>query len=404
MATGADRISALIIKHLNKGLDEAERVELQEWMDQSVINRQVVEEFLAEDKLREGIINLYSTKEKIWQRLDKQIPGLDEQVPDQKPAPAIPFGRPFWKYTAAAVILILLTGAIYLLLNKGAGPKQDKLAGQSERFKNDVAPGSNRATLTLASGRTIILDSVQNGSLARQGSARILKLTNGQLVYSPSGQQTGETLYNTISTPRGGQYHIVLTDGTGVWLNAASSIKFPASFTGKERRVTITGEAYFEVAKNAAMPFVVSTEKDAEVQVLGTHFNVNAYSDEASMNTTLLEGSVQVKQGNAMDLLRPGQRAELSKDGKIRLVNDADTEEAVAWKNGNFQFQNDGIGTIMRQICRWYDVKIIYEGKIPAGTYSGGVSRNTKISNVLKILELSDLHFRIEGNTLTVLP
>ncbi|HMH24788.1 MAG TPA: FecR domain-containing protein, partial [Puia sp.] len=306
--------------------------------------------------------------------------------------------------TAAAVILILLTGSLYRLLNKGKGTRQDKLAGQSERFKNDVLPGSDKATLTLANGRTIVLDSAVNGSLAQQGSARILKLTNGQLVYSPSGQKTAEILYNMIATPRGGQYHIVLTDGTGVWLNAASSIKFPAAFSGKERRVTITGEAYFEVAKNAAMPFIVSTEKDGEVRVLGTQFNVNAYSDEVSMNITLLEGAVQVRQGNAMDLLRPGQMAGLTGDGKIRLVNDADTEEAVAWKNGNFQFQNDGIGTIMRQISRWYDVKVIYEGKIPGGTYSGGVSRNTKMSNVLKILELSDLHFRIEGNTLTVLP
>ncbi|MEP7258201.1 MAG: FecR domain-containing protein [Flavitalea sp.] len=304
---------------------------------------------------------------------------------------------------AAAVIALLFLAAGYFFYHSrnlskemGGGP------AMTAAITPDIAPGYSGAILTLSNGEKLVLDSAQNGSLTTQGNTQVVKY-NGQLTYK--NETSGETkiLYNTMSTPRGRQYQLVLSDGTQVWLNAGSSITYPTAFSGKERRVTMTGEAYFEVAKNAGMPFKVIA-KNAEVSVLGTHFNINAYADEPIMQTTLIEGSVKVSKGKESDLLTPGQQAQLSEVGRIQIVREADVELALAWKNGFTSFKSADIKTIMRQVERWYDVSVNYEGSTPERTFTGDISRNANLSQLLRLLEVSKIHFNINGNKLTVLP
>ena len=303
---------------------------------------------------------------------------------------------------AAAAILFIAFTSIYLWLS----PKQygqqtaqsNKISGNT---KEEIVPGGNKAVLTLSDGSNIILDSIHQGVLTKQGNAKVVKLHRAALAYSAGDAKSGKIVYNTLSTPRGGEYQLILPDGTKVWLNASSSIYFPTAFKGKERNVTITGEAYFEVAKNAAMPFNV-TVKDVQIQVLGTHFNIMAYDDENSMNTTLLEGSVKISEGSINKMLVPRQQSRINKTGGIKVV-DADIEEVMAWKNGWFQFNSYDIKEIMREISRWYDVEVVYEGKIPTGHFSGLVSRGNDISQVLKIMQAGGVRFKIEGRKVIVL-
>jgi transmembrane sensor len=304
----------------------------------------------------------------------------------------------------AAAILILISAGTYLFLNNKPAKDIAQSKSISRPLKTDISPGGNKAVLTLADGTAIILDSAQNGIISQQGNTKVLKLNSGQLAYNTLNNTPAEVLYNTISTPRGGQYQVVLQDGSKVWLNAASSLRFPTAFTGKERTVQLTGEAYFEVAKNAAMPFKVQVNK-MEVSVLGTHFNVMAYDDESSIKTTLLEGSVRVTKGNANALLKPGQEAVLNPAEEGFKVDEADVDEAVAWKNGLFQFNSTGLKSIMRQISRWYNVEVSYEGDVSGKSFSGLISRNTNLSDVLKMLQLTrEVQFKVEGKKITVLP
>jgi ferric-dicitrate binding protein FerR (iron transport regulator) len=275
---------------------------------------------------------------------------------------------------------------------------------------NDVAPGRNKAILQLADSSTIVLDESDTGVVAQQGSTKILKLTNGQLAYKAAASHelraASQLAYNVISTPRGGQYQVVLPDGSKVWLNAASSLRFPTAFAGKERSVTITGEAYFDIVPNKNMPFTVQVN-DTKIEVLGTRFNVNSYSNEAMLRTTLLDGAVRVSQlsgkpGEGTRLI-PGQQASIYNRSASIIVNPVDTEAVVAWKNGMFQFESSDIQTIMRQMERWYDVDVIYAGKAPEGHYSWTGGRDQSLLKVLRILEEGDLKFKIEGKNLTVL-
>jgi ferric-dicitrate binding protein FerR (iron transport regulator) len=228
-----------------------------------------------------------------------------------------------------------------------------------------------------------------------------MKLNMATLAYNAANGNSKEIVYNTLSTPRGGQYQLILQDGTKVWLNSSSSIHFPTTFRGRERKVAITGEAYFEVAKNSAMPFKI-TVKDVEVRVLGTHFNIMAYDDENSINTTLLEGSVKISKGSSNKMLAPGEESIVNKNGDINVIV-ADIEEVMAWKNGWFQFNAADIQKVMRQISRWYDVEIVYEGKIPISHFSGMISRGNNISQVLAILKAGGVQLKIEGRKIIVL-
>lgn len=315
---------------------------------------------------------------------------------------------------AASAILVILTVGIYYGFVHGSS--KQVLAKQENSpviIKKDVRPGGNKAVLTLADGSIIILDSANNGTLSQQGNSQVQKLDNGLLAYTVNGKQITEkdaAFYNTISTPRGGQYQVTLSDGTMVWLNAASSIRFPVVFAGAERRVEITGEVYFEVAKNKNMPFKVKANS-SEIEVLGTHFNVNAYNDEASIKTTLLEGMVKVSvptfAGNQQPkFLQPGQQSSINKDGKIQVMDDADTEEVMAWKNGRFQYKSSDLRTILRQIARWYDVDIEYKGNVDLH-FTGQLTRNQNVSKVFEKLVLTDevhVHFEVDGKKVIVSP
>jgi len=322
---------------------------------------------------------------------------ISETKPEQKPV------RRFWpRIAAAASILLFLSIGIYYLVHKS--PQQ--LITQSQ--KNDISPGSNKAILTLANGKQISLTDVKNGNIAQQGATNIKKTANGQVVYNVNATSTlekvAEVTYNTMTTPRGGQYHLTLADGTNVWLNAASSIKYPVAFNGKERRVEITGEAYFEVVHNAAMPFNVTVNGQI-IEDIGTHFNINAYNDEPATKTTLLEGAVKVSKGKISAMLKPGQQAVVMNKGNNSLLNVSDnvnTDLVMAWKNGRFSFYNSDIQTVMRQFGRWYNVEIEYEGKIPSTIFSGEIYRNVNLSKALEILRFTNINFRVEGRKIII--
>jgi transmembrane sensor len=322
-----------------------------------------------------------------------QLPGKVDSV--------IPFYRK-WRIAAVAAVLIALMGGVYLYIKaKKALPP---MAGIEQRFKNDIAPGGNKAILTLANGSKVILDSAANGTLAEQGSIKVVKLDSGKLAYSAFHEKPTAITYNTLTTPPGGQYQLVLSDGTKVWLDAASSITYPAYFMGAERKVAITGQAYFEVAKNEKLPFVVQ-KGEMKVQVLGTHFNVDAYDDETSIKTTLLEGGVQVIKGPAITQLAPGQQAQLNKNGEISLIKDADVDAAIAWKTGVFQYKATDIETVMRQVARWYNVDVQYEGGKVNQTFYGVIPRAVSAANVFRILEeTGGVHFKINGRKVVVMP
>lgn len=309
------------------------------------------------------------------------------------------------KWAAAAAIAIVLGTASYLYLVNSNKNSELTTTGPGKLTPKDIAPGGDRAVLTLANGQKIILDSAANGTLALQGNARVVKMANGQLVYTIEGSEGMAPVYNTMSTPRGGQYKLTLPDGTNVWLNAASSITYPASFAGKERRVTVTGEVYFEVAKDKTKPFHVAAN-GMDVEVLGTHFNINSYEDEGVDKTTLLEGAVRITKGTSSVQLKPGEQAVLSQSqgsrNTIEVVRNVNIEQVVAWKNGWFEFDNVDLRTIMRQISRWYDVDVSYEGRITTETFGGRTTKNLPLSEVLELLESDGLRFRLEGKKLIV--
>ncbi|MBO9729647.1 MAG: FecR domain-containing protein [Chitinophaga sp.] len=299
-----------------------------------------------------------------------------------------------WKVAVAALVLVVAGSAGYLLMQRG-GAKHTPAAPVAKMM---VLPGGNKAMLTLGDGRRIELDSAASGTLSQQGATSVTKLQNGQLAYQLNGQ-SGEVTYNTVSTPRGGQYQVVLPDGTKVWLNAASSLHFPTAFTGTERVVEVTGEAYFEVAQQDNQPFKVKV-RGLEVKVLGTHFNVNAYTDEASINTTLLEGKVMVSHLGKNAVISPGQQAQVKEE--ITIVPHADIETLMAWKEGRFSYNNMELQSIMRQISRWYDVDVTFEDKI-TDTYSMEMSRNVPLAKLLQFMELSGgVHFVINERKIIV--
>jgi len=350
------------------------------------------------------ISNVNEAEETKEEWANKLLEYIHQKIkPVEEPAKIIRFA--IWKRVAAAAVIIMMlgTGAYFLFANKG---KRDEIVKteNNNSIKNDVAPGGNKAILQLADGSTIILDSAQNGTLSQQGNTKVLKLENGQLAYNTSGTTT-EVLYNTVSTPRGGQYQLTLADGSKVWLNAASTLRFPATFSGSERKVELIGEGYFEVAKNAAMPFKVDVAGKGEVEVLGTNFNINAYSDEATINTTLLEGKVKVTSvtSTTSKFLNPGEQAQQKLNGHIVVKTNVAIDEVMAWKNGIFNFNNATLEMVLRHLSRWYDVDIIFNGAVPQRTFGGEMQKNLNLSQVLRILERNKVQFRIEGKNLIVL-
>lgn len=305
----------------------------------------------------------------------------------------------YFKRVAVAALVLIIAGAAYWWSTNRLSQEQ---VAKTDAVSKDVVipPGGNKAILKLSNGDEIVLDSAGEGTLAQQGPAKVVKLPSGQLSYKLSGKAPATIVYNTITTPRGGQYRLTLADGTNVWLNAASSLQYPTAFSGKERRVVLSGEGYFEVAKNASMPFHVQVS-NMDVEVLGTHFNINSYTDESAIRTTLIEGSIKVTQAGQARLLQPGQQAAVS-GGEMKVLDDADLEEAVAWKNGMFQFRAADIEKVLRQAERWYDVQFEYKGGI-AARFSGQISRSANAEQLLKILELTGkVKFEIHGKNIVV--
>lgn len=313
-----------------------------------------------------------------------------------------------WTRVAAAVLILVLGSVAYLLL-RPVYTVEPPLAKSGSIHTDVAAPVATRATITLGDGRQIVLDSNRqgNGMLASEGDVLIERTADGAIAYKGT---TAALVYNTLLNPRGSKpVSLTLSDGSKVWLNSESSLRYPVSFSGKERTVEITGEAYFEVQKNPAMPFRVSIGGTGSVEVLGTHFNINSYGDEAHTRITLLEGSVRVTVPAAKPVvIAPGQQAYYTNGTRngtfIDVKPGVDLDAVMAWKNGYFNFDQADLYTVMRQLSRWYNITIRYEGKMPSRVFGGEMQRDLNLSEVLKLLEKNNIHFRIENDQLFVRP
>jgi transmembrane sensor len=393
------RIQYLVDQYFDGACTVKEKEELAAWISRSSDDEDVrISLEQAWEKHKPALLMPDEISERIIGSLfgpEKELTGISII---QWPA-ARTVGPSRWRWWAAATVLILISGVsgYRFLFDKPTKPKMTAL-------RHDVAPGRSAAILTIGGGKRIVLDSNTIGTVSMQGNMPVVN-AHGQLAYNLSKEKPTETLYNTLTTLRGNQYKLILSDGTKVWLNASSSLRFPTRFNGKCREVVLEGEAYFEVAKNGEMPFHVQVN-DMEVEVLGTHFNINAYSDESTVKTTLLEGLVRIHHGKCSPVLKPGEQAKLERNGDIRLIkNDPDIiDDAIAWHNGYFSFDKVDIKAVMRQLSKWYNVTVQYEGPLSKTEFGGKIERDLTLMEVLKILEKSKVHFRLEGNLLTVLP
>jgi transmembrane sensor len=397
-----DRINALIAKYFNGTITANERAELMRSYD------------LQSDQDIEWMADSLNEPALVKQRM---LLNIRQEIFPKKISRV---NRVPYRFIYAAATLFIAATAGWLFLRQS--PKPVASAPQTQTVK--IKPGSDKATLTLATGKQIVLDHVEPGKIVENGGVRVLKTKEGQVVFTVIAQASAQPQLSTISTPKGGQYEVVLPDGTKVWLNSASSIRFPTAFTGRERRVSLEGEAYFEVAKvmikvegaakdkGARMPFIVES-KGQQVEVLGTHFNIMAYDNENSIKTTLLEGSVRValsgdnpiisRRSNIVTLL-PGQQAELNKSNRRMVVQEVSTKAAIAWKNGIFMFAHEDMRSILNKISRWYDVEVIYKNTSTDHRYSGNISRFDEVTEVLKTMEMTGtVHFEIKGRRIYVM-
>lgn len=353
-------------------------------------------------KLMDIQIAEYALSEPLFPRMKDAIrKGVLEKIagdeaagaPEENPGKTRTVALRRWYWAAAAAVLLTGTAAVYYMAGKKHTPPPALVHHQPA----DIAPGTNKAVLTLANGSTVSLDS-SGARVITQGPA-VIRQQGGQLLYAAKGN-SGNITYNTLNTPQGGQFQLQLSDGTRIWLNAASSITYPTAFTGHERRVAVKGEVYFEIAPSANTPFIVQVDDRAAIEVLGTAFNVNAYKDEKSLDATLLNGSIKV---NGV-VIKPGQQARIQPSSEIRIVKQADVVKALAWKNGLFDFEDAKLDEVMRQLARWYDIEVSYEGDIPDIEFIGKISRNSSLKGVLKGLERMGVHFRLdEGRKLVVI-
>lgn len=350
-------------------------------------------------RLEEGIRKITAVEDSVFAEGSRDIGAAEQAVTERfVPRRRIPLLRPWW--AAAAAIVLLFVGGWYFQVHR---THDTQPATAQKGIGGDVAPGTTRAVLTLADGTRITLDSARNGRLAMQGKTTISH-QNGAITYNDAmashatahNGKPGELLYNTLTTTAGEQSPpLTLSDGTRVWLNAASSIRYPVDFSGDTRTVVVTGEAYFEVARDAAKPFYVQV-RDLTVAVLGTDFNINAYADEPAIKTTLLAGSVKVLDR----LLLPGQQDQAMRG--TDKVTTVDVGQVMAWKNGLFNFDHADLPTVLRQLARWYAIDVRFEGKTPARTFHGKMTRDLNLSQVLAVLQDVGVKFRLEGRTLTV--
>ncbi|WP_121812239.1 FecR family protein [Mucilaginibacter kameinonensis] len=336
--------------------------------------------------------------EEFLRQLQQQsITSLTEHVRGNNKVRKIHRGR--FLIAAASVTIALVVGA-YKFVNFN---NEKRSTAVPQTASAELLPGSNKVTLTLSNGNKVVLSGAKNGQVARDAGTAINKTADGSIAYSSEagGHQSDEPLFNTATTPRGGQYQFTLSDGTKVWLNAATTFKFPVQFNGTERRVELTGEAYFEVAHDKNKPFRVVSNGQV-IEVLGTHFNVNSYADERVISTTLLEGSVKISHNGASKVIKPGEQARLSAD-KLDVVK-VNTDQAIAWKNGMFYFHDANMYDVMRQLSRWYDVDVKFDGSIPDRKFSGGISRNVNAAQLLDLLTFKKINYKIQGRTIVITP
>ncbi|MEP6626422.1 MAG: FecR domain-containing protein [Ginsengibacter sp.] len=395
MSISNDRVSYLLNVYSEGNASNEEEQELFTWVAEHD-NEQLIKKHIEE------LVSSYSPNETV-PNVDWDL--LYQKVVEEKNSRNIqPVVRKMaWTRWAAAAAVLLLLGTGYYFFTITHHEKQKELTIIDQPKQNDIAPPNTvNAVLTLSNGQKIILDSTGNGTVAMQGSVNVIKLADGQIAYSGT---SNEIQYNTLTNPKGSKViSLTLADGSRVWLNTASSLRYPTAFAGKERKVEITGEAYLEVAHNPDMPFIVS-KGSTNIKVLGTHFNVNAYDDENSLNVTLLEGSVSVMAAGSSQskVIKPGEQARVNKKGAIELTNSIDMSEVMAWKNGLFSFKGADIKSVMRQVSRWYDVEVVFEKDIPEKFYAE-VPTSTSVSALLNMLEATKaVKFKIEGKTINVM-
>jgi ferric-dicitrate binding protein FerR (iron transport regulator) len=390
----AYRVAYLIAGYIRGTLSTTEHNELDEWVAANDENMQLFERLTDEKNIEEAAKWIEGRK------TNEALQGAKKKISFSKPGARVIWLR-FLPYAVAASLIIV---AALIFLKPFKGNNRDEIVSVSTN--QDIAPGGNKAILVLANGNKVILDSAINGVLAKEGNTNITS-DEGQVQYERKNAGTDQTLYNTITTPRGGQYSVTLSDGSKVWLNAGSSIYFPVVFGDKERTVTITGEAYFEIAPlynkaSQKIPFKVDIAGRGIVEVLGTHFNINAYNDEPVIRVTLAEGSVKVIKENTSVIIKPGQEAQINEQGDIKTLA-VNLEESLAWKEGKFLFNDAPIENIMRQVVRWYDAEIVYENR-SSDHFNADVSRDVPVSKLLHILELTNrVHFKIENKKIVVL-
>jgi len=399
------KLHRLLQQYFNNTITESDYADLMEYLsssstdeianaiDEDLLNLEEAPEFSAKQSLE--VLNLIKS--------DPRFINIDDNPKVSVPK-AYKLYQRSWLRVAAAVLVLCTVG---LFINRYKNAAQSNAENPQGNLKSSViVPGGQKATLTMANGSVIVLNNASNGVLAKIGAGKITKPNNGQIVYdikNGANVPYDDVSYNTLTTPKGGEYQVILPDGTKVWLNAASSITYPVVFKGNERHVKLTGEAYFEVAKNKEKPFYVNIN-DLQVKVLGTHFNISAYSNDDAVTTTLLEGSVQVIKNKSQSLLKPGQQAVVNYTSDNIAVSDANIDDAMAWKNGYFIFNDENIASIMKKVSRWYDVDISYKGNFDTQKFGGTFYRKKSITELLQHLEkIGGIHFVITGRRITVM-
>lgn len=395
-----ENFKELIDRYISGRLQEGDKATLRKLLEDPYYVQEL--EKIMDDQLAAKTAAEYDYPEvvsRMKQAIEAKIAADDEQavtMPARRPL----FRRMWARAAAAAAVVILIGGAALLRFLK-----EDQKAPLPDVVQQaptpGIAPGGNKAILTLADGSAVTLDSA--GSQVIQQANATIRQYAGRLQYTAQGN-TGGISYNVLTTPAGGQYQVTLPDGSRVWLNASSSLRFPTAFNAGERNVELTGEAYFEISQNDRQPFKV-TAGDVNIDILGTHFNVCAYNDENHITTTLLEGAVKVNNRDKAVLLKVGQQAKFDHNTRSLRVSSGDMEGAVAWKNGYFMFSNENIESVMRKIARWYNVDIEYRGNVSHKALWGTISRFENISEVLNMLELTGtMHFSMEGRKVIVTP
>lgn len=398
----------LLTGHLRGDLSPSRQEELNLWISQSERNRLLFESIDDEEQLRMLVLQFHQEEEEnnediILQKIRQGMGAATPLAPVRKLTT-----RSSWGWVAALVVVTAGVGG-YIWMNNKAGKSAETVAAQPA----DILPGKDGAILTLADGSQVVLDSIGNGVIATQNGTQVI-LKNGALAYAQDADKA-TPVYNHLSTPKGRQFRLVLPDGTKVWLNAASSLRYPTVFDGNQRRVEVSGEVFFEVAQNYHQPFHINVNNQAQIRVLGTQFNVNAYANETIIKTTLVDGGIQIRPGADDDpssfvTLKPGQQAQIQLAGKathqqpVKLLNNANVDKAIAWKSGIFNFEDASLEEVMRQVERWYDIDVVYEKGIPDIKFGGKMGNDVSLSGLLKSLEESEVHFRVEGRKLIVLP